>query len=103
MKTRPILLSVFIGSLLTTPTITAQEVSLSPRVKSQVVMTKENQCQWALWNSFKQNYIKNGRVIDTSDPRLITTSEGQSYGLFFALVANDQATFNSLLNWTEKT
>ncbi|MDD9177276.1 cellulase [Aliivibrio finisterrensis] len=102
MKTRLTLLSVFIGSLLTTPTITAQEVSLSPRVKSQVVMTKENQCQWALWNSFKQNYIKNGRVIDTSDPRLITTSEGQSYGLFFALIANDQATFSSLLNWTEK-
>jgi endoglucanase len=30
-------------------------------------------------------------VIDPSDARKITTSEGQSYGLFFALAANDRA------------
>ncbi len=29
-----------------------------------------------------------------------TTSEGQSYGLFFALVANDHERFDRLLNWT---
>lgn len=59
------------------------------------------QCDWVLWDSFKHNYIQNGRVIDDSDPRLITTSEGQSYGLFFALLANDKETFNQLLTWTE--
>ena len=101
MKARLTLLSVFIGSFLTVSTLAAQEMNVSFRVKSQVVMTKENQCQWELWKSFKQHYIKNGRVIDVNDPRSITTSEGQSYGLFFALIANDQATFNSLLNWTE--
>lgn len=42
-----------------------------------------------------------GRVIDRSDERLITTSEGQSYGLFFALVANDRERFEQLLEWTE--
>lgn len=60
------------------------------------------QCQWSLWESFKHHYVQDGRVVDDSDPRNITTSEGQSYGLFFALVANDQKAFSSMLNWTEK-
>jgi endo-1,4-beta-D-glucanase Y len=41
-----------------------------------------------------------GRVIDYSTPTQQTTSEGQSYGMFFALVANDRATFDRLLDWT---
>lgn len=41
-----------------------------------------------------------GRVIDTSDERQITTSEGQSYALFMALVANDRELFRRLLSWT---
>lgn len=31
-----------------------------------------------------------------------TTSEGQSYGLFFALVANDQPSFDAILEWTQQ-
>ncbi|CAB0150154.1 Endoglucanase [Pseudidiomarina piscicola] len=42
-----------------------------------------------------------GRVIDGADARLITTSEGQSYAMLFALLANDPATFRQLLQWTE--
>lgn len=68
---------------------------------SEQLNNKKSHCEWALWDSFKQNYIQNGRVIDDSDPRNITTSEGQSYGLFFALIANDKETFDQLLNWTE--
>lgn len=30
------------------------------------------------------------------------TSEGQAYGLFFALVANDRTRFDGLLHWTEE-
>lgn len=30
-----------------------------------------------------------------------TTSEGQAYGMFFALVANDRTRFDGLLHWTE--
>ena len=53
------------------------------------------------WQEFKQVYIiDNGRVIDGSDPRRITTSEGQSYALFFALVENDRQTFERLYEWT---
>lgn len=59
-------------------------------------------CDWPEWQQFKQSYISDGgRVIDSSSPRQITTSEGQSYGLFFALVANDRETFDRLLTWTE--
>ena len=43
---------------------------------------------------------ESGRVIDPSDARKITTSEGQSYGLFFALAANDRKAFDLLLAWT---
>jgi endoglucanase len=41
-----------------------------------------------------------GRVVDhTAQDR--TTSEGQSYGMFFAIVANDRPCFDKLLHWTE--
>lgn len=60
-----------------------------------------NTCDWPLWQQFKRDYLVDGRVIDDSDARLITTSEGQSYGMFFALVANDKAAFADMLDWTE--
>lgn len=54
----------------------------------------------ALWQNFVTSAIHNGRVIDISDKRLITTSEGQSYAMFFSLVAGDRALFDSLWQWT---
>ncbi|MCD9517598.1 cellulose synthase complex periplasmic endoglucanase BcsZ [Photobacterium phosphoreum] len=102
MKKQLILLNIFIGSLLTTSVLAAKEVNVLSHIESQFGMAQKDQCQWAIWQSFKQNYISNGRVIDNSDSRSITTSEGQSYGLFFALIANDKMAFQSLLNWTEK-
>ncbi len=57
---------------------------------------------WRDWQAFKQNFIsEGGRVIDVDTPRKQTVSEGQAYALFFALVANDRATFDKLLQWTE--
>lgn len=57
---------------------------------------------WPAWERFKALYVStDGRVIDASSERRITTSEGQSYALFFALVANDAATFARVLQWTE--
>ncbi len=44
---------------------------------------------------------KQVRVIDHSAGDR-TTSEGQAYGMFFALVANDRARFDGLLHWTEQ-
>ena len=60
-------------------------------------------CQpsWPAWEAFKTNLISaDGRVVDYSSEANKTTSEGQAYALFFALVANDRAMFDKLLNWT---
>jgi endoglucanase len=54
------------------------------------------------WSNYKEHLIsQDGRVIDRSDSRLITTSEGQSYALFFALMMNDKEAFELLLQWTQ--
>lgn len=60
-----------------------------------------NDCEWPVWEQFRSNYVSDGRVVDRSDSRLISTSEGQAYALFFALLANDRASFSQLLAWTE--
>jgi endo-1,4-beta-D-glucanase Y len=55
---------------------------------------------WPLWEGYASFCINDqGRVVDRQGGDR-TTSEGQSYGLFFALVANDRARFDRLLNWT---
>jgi len=56
--------------------------------------------QWPAWDTFAERFVQgDGRVIDlTFDGK--STSEGQSYGLFFALVANQPAKFQSILDWT---
>jgi endo-1,4-beta-D-glucanase Y len=56
--------------------------------------------RWPLWEGYSVIFIDSrGRVIDPQGGNR-TTSEGQSYGLFFALVANDRDRFDRLLNWT---
>lgn len=56
---------------------------------------------WPLWESYNRAIIdQQGRVIDRRAQDR-TTSEGQSYAMFFALVANDHARFDKLLHWTE--
>ncbi len=40
-------------------------------------------------------------MIDRSQDDQRSTSEGQSYALFFALVDNDQALFDRILGWTQ--
>ena len=51
---------------------------------------------WPVWDEFRNDALDNGRVVDKSDDRKVTTSEGQSYAMFFALVTNDQVTFDGL-------
>lgn len=56
---------------------------------------------WTLWHAYSGHFIdQQGRVIDpkASDH---TTSEGQSYALFFALVDNDRPQFDRVLAWTQ--
>lgn len=55
----------------------------------------------SLWKSYADRFMDSQiRVID-HDAGERTTSEGQAYAMFFALVANDRARFNGLLSWTE--
>lgn len=61
----------------------------------------QGQPVWPLWESYVRAAVdQQGRVIDHSAQDR-TTSEGQSYAMFFALVANDRARFEKLLRWTE--
>lgn len=56
---------------------------------------------WPLWKSYAAGFMDNQvRVID-HDAGDRTTSEGQAYAMFFALVANDRPRFDGLLHWTE--
>ncbi|AVP56383.1 cellulose synthase complex periplasmic endoglucanase BcsZ [Pulveribacter suum] len=56
---------------------------------------------WPLWEQFVQRFMQaDGRVIDHSTAQLHSTSEGQSYAMFFALVANDRTRFDKLWNWS---
>jgi len=56
---------------------------------------------WFLWDVYKSHFMaSDGRIVDwNSEDR--TTSEGQAYALFFALVANDRASFALVLNWSQ--
>lgn len=58
-------------------------------------------CHWPAWDLYKKALLsEDGRIIDHSTAQLISTSEGQSYGLFFALIANDRESFATILDWT---
>lgn len=56
---------------------------------------------WPQWSAFIEHFVQgDGRVLDASSPRKISTSEGQSYAMFFALLANDRETFERLWRWS---
>ena len=70
-----------------------------------LVAAAEIDCAGPTWPSLYQSYARafldnQIRVIDR-DTGDRTTSEGQAYAMFFALVANDRARFDGLLRWTE--
>jgi endoglucanase len=55
---------------------------------------------WNLWDAYSAHFINSdGRVVDFAAGEH-TTSEGQSYALFFALADNDRIHFDRLLGWT---
>lgn len=68
-----------------------------------VVHASSHAQDWpSLWRSYVSVFMDNQvRVID-HDAGDRTTSEGQAYGMFFALVANDRQHFDGLLRWTEQ-
>ncbi len=56
---------------------------------------------WPQWSDFLKHFVQDdGRVIDASTRQRMTTSEGQAYAMFFALVANDRSSFQRLWRWS---
>lgn len=56
---------------------------------------------WPSWTRFKTGFLSDdGRVVDRSMADQRTVSEGQAYALTFAVIANDRATFDKVLDWT---
>lgn len=64
-------------------------------------LAASDECKaWPAWENFRDRFVNDsGRVVDPASDQ--TTSEGQSYALFFSLVANDRTTFDRILRWTE--
>src|SRR5271155_4897717 len=57
---------------------------------------------WPLWDHYAAHFLTpEGRVIDP-ERNSMTTSEGQSYAMFFALVAGDSVSFERIRAWTEE-
>ncbi len=70
-------------------------LALQPLVQAQA------KSAWPFWSSYQQRFIsQDGRVMDFSRGSM-TTSEGQSYALFFSLVADDAREFERIRVWTE--
>ncbi|RUO44275.1 hypothetical protein CWE15_03650 [Aliidiomarina taiwanensis] len=55
--------------------------------------------QWHYTHFVEELLAEGGRVIDYSSPASISTSEGQAYGMWFALLANDPERFQRMLSW----
>lgn len=52
------------------------------------------------WRAFERRFVlPEGRVVDTGN-RNVSHSEGQGYGLLGAVRADDQQSFERILNWT---
>jgi endoglucanase len=54
------------------------------------------------WQQYKKLFVQGGRVMDTGNQN-ISHSEGQGYGLLFAVEADDEEGFEALWRWTKRT
>lgn len=56
---------------------------------------------WPHWDAYGARFVaRDGRVIDRTDGDR-STSEGQAYGMFLALVFGDRDRFEGMRRWTE--
>ena len=53
-----------------------------------------------LWAAYKARFVmESGRIVDTANGG-VSHSEGQGYGLLFAVAANDRVAFDRIWGWT---
>ena len=56
---------------------------------------------WPLWHAYASRFVQaDGRVLESSLENNHSTSEGQSYGMLFALIGNDPQRFDKVWRWT---
>ncbi len=53
------------------------------------------------WESYKERFVKNGRIVDPKSGGL-TTSEGQAYAMLRAVYVDDQRAFDQVWDWTQQ-
>jgi endoglucanase len=79
-----------------------QATVLLPLLGSAGVGAAPTASRWPAWQVLQDSSLsRDGRMIDRSQEDQRSTSEGQSYALFFALVDNDPALFDRILAWTQ--
>ncbi|GAB0116428.1 glycosyl hydrolase family 8 [Acidisoma sp. 7E03] len=82
-------------ALLATPLLSASMGALPARAAPAAFAPDDPD-----WLSFRSRFIApEGRIVDTGNNG-ISHSEGQSYGLLFALAFGDRATFERVNQWT---
>ena len=64
--------------------------------------TKEDSEFKSQYIAYKALFVDGGRVVDTGNDD-VSHSEGQGYGMLFAVAANDKDTFDALWHWTQRT
>jgi endoglucanase len=73
-------------------------LSLAPAMADQAVCKSVD---WPLWQTYATRFVQNdGRMLESSVEANHSTSEGQSYGMLFALIGNDRERFDALWKWT---
>ena len=68
-----------------------------------VVAATQCNAPWQLWELYAKQWVQaDGRVLESSLEKNHSSSEGQSYALFFSLVANDQQRFANIWRWSRE-
>ncbi|WP_271411167.1 cellulose synthase complex periplasmic endoglucanase BcsZ [Pseudomonas sp. Q1-7] len=70
---------------------------------SAVAQAATCDANWPDWQRFAERWVQDdGRVLESSLQPDHSTSEGQAYALFFALVANDAPRFEKIWRWSRE-
>ncbi|QPG06081.1 endoglucanase [Salinimonas marina] len=54
------------------------------------------------WQQYVEQFYREGRIVDTGND-FVSHSEGQGYGMLFAVQAGDQKRFDAMWQWTRQT
>lgn len=67
------------------------------------LMTPGQAAPLAEWDAFKVRFLHpDGRIVDTGNGG-VSHTEGQGWGLLFAVAFDDPAAFKAILDWTNRT